>query len=124
MQNYHQNNCGCRQTTDYGRYSSTQYVSRPQATPCCDREDSLDGMPLAMAYVPWQIWQRIYEAEKGFCRGTNALAYFHEYSKLRNQALKEYAKYYGPLTIDTTMTSCTDRWNWINEPWPWQEGGC
>ena len=49
---------------------STQYVSRPQATPCCDREDSLDGMPLAMAYVPWQIWQRIYEAEKGFCRGT------------------------------------------------------
>lgn len=70
MQNYHQNNCGCRQTTDYGRYSSTQYVSRPQATPCCDREDSLDGMPLAMAYVPWQIWQRIYETEKGFCRGT------------------------------------------------------
>ena len=66
MQNYHQNNCGCRQTTDYGRYSSTQYVSRPQATPCCDREDSLDGMPLAMAYVPWQIWQRIYEAEKDF----------------------------------------------------------
>lgn len=54
----------------------------------------------------------------------NALSYFHEYSKLRNQALKEYAKYYGPLTIDTTMTSCTDRWNWINEPWPWQEGGC
>ena len=65
MQNYHQNNCGCRQTTDYGRYSSTQYVSRPQATPCCDREDSLDGMPLAMAYVPWQIWQRIYEHLRG-----------------------------------------------------------
>ena len=53
-----------------------------------------------------------------------ALAYFHEYSKLRNHALKEYSKYYGPLTIDTTMESCTDRWNWINEPWPWQEGGC
>ena len=34
---------------------------------------------------------------------TNALAYFHEYSKLRNQALKEYSKYYGPLTIDTAM---------------------
>lgn len=53
-----------------------------------------------------------------------ALAYFEEYSKLRNQALDEYAKYYGPLTIDTTVTSCTDRWNWIHEPWPWQEGGC
>ena len=54
----------------------------------------------------------------------DALAYFHEYSKLRNEAMQEYAKYYGPLTIDTTMESCTDRWNWINEPWPWQEGGC
>ena len=54
----------------------------------------------------------------------NALAYFQEYSRMRNEALKEYAKYYGPLTIDTTAESCTDRWNWINEPWPWQEGGC
>lgn len=54
----------------------------------------------------------------------NALAYFQEYSRKRNQALREYAKYYGPLTIDTTVTSCMDRWNWINEPWPWQEGGC
>lgn len=53
-----------------------------------------------------------------------ALAYFHEYSNLRNQALEEYAKYYGPLTIDTTKESCADRWSWINEPWPWQEGGC
>lgn len=53
-----------------------------------------------------------------------ALAYFQEYNKLRNQALREYSKYYGPLTIDTTMESCTDRWNWINEPWPWQEGVC
>lgn len=54
----------------------------------------------------------------------NALAFFQECSKARNQALREYAKYYGPLTIDTTVASCTDRWNWINEPWPWQEGGC
>ena len=53
-----------------------------------------------------------------------ALEYFHEYNKIRNQAMREYAKYYGPLTIDTTVASCTDRWNWINEPWPWQEGWC
>ena len=53
-----------------------------------------------------------------------ALAYFQEYSRMRNEALKEYAKYYGPLTIDTAAESCADRWNWINEPWPWQEGGC
>lgn len=53
-----------------------------------------------------------------------ALSYFYEANKMRNQALREYSTYYGPLTIDTAMSSCTDRWNWINEPWPWQEGGC
>ena len=53
-----------------------------------------------------------------------ALSYFHEMSRKRNQALKEYAAAYGPLTIDTAEASCADRWNWVNEPWPWQEGGC
>ena len=41
----------------------------------------------------------------------------------RVQALKEYAKYYGPLTLDTATTQM-DYWKWINDPWPWQEGGC
>ena len=54
----------------------------------------------------------------------DALEFFEKYQKERNCALKEYAKYYGPLTIDTVNASATDRWNWINEPWPWQEGGC
>ena len=53
----------------------------------------------------------------------NALAYFEEYKCLRNKALKEYAKYYGPLTIDTADTPA-DCWKWVCEPWPWQMGGC
>ena len=53
-----------------------------------------------------------------------AIAYFREMSRKRNQALNEYATAYGPLTVDTAEASCTDRWNWVNEPWPWQEGGC
>lgn len=52
-----------------------------------------------------------------------ALAYFDEYVELRNKALKEYAKYYGPLTVDTVCKS-SQYWNWVNEPWPWQKGGC
>lgn len=46
--------------------------ARPADMPvCCDgKYDELSGMPLAMAYVPWQEWQNIYEAEKGFHRGT------------------------------------------------------
>ncbi|CUX33918.1 spore coat protein CotJB [Clostridium sp. C105KSO13] len=54
----------------------------------------------------------------------DALAYFREYSRMRNDALKEYAARFGPLTVDTAVYSCTDKWNWIDDPWPWQEGGC
>ena len=51
-----------------------------------------------------------------------ALAYFRHYSKLRNQALKEYAEAYGPLTIDTNA-NCSQTWEWVENPWPWQAGG-
>ena len=35
-----------------------------------------------------------------------ALAYFKEYSQKRNKALKEYARIYGPLTVDTADETC------------------
>ena len=176
MQNYHPNNCSCRQTPEYGRYSSTQYVSRRRQlhavtektvwTACHLRWLTFHGRPGSVFTMPkkdfagerslknstnhFMGWEVVIDDKQCtlpqdlLCLinrvsfavddvrlfldthpcDANALAYFHEYSKLRNQALKEYAKYYGPLTVDTTMTSCTDRWNWINEPWPWQEGGC
>lgn len=54
----------------------------------------------------------------------DALAYFREFSRMRNEALKEYAANFGPLTVDTAVYSCADVWNWTDEPWPWQEGGC
>ena len=42
-----------------------------------------------------------------------ALEYFQKYKEKRIEALKEY-----------TVSENSDCWNWINEPWPWQEGGC
>lgn len=54
---------------------------------------------------------------------TDALEYFEEFKKQRVQALKEYAKYYGPLNMDTACTPA-ERWTWTSSPWPWQEGGC
>ena len=47
-----------------------------------------------------------------------------KYMQVYDEALKEYANLYGPLTVDTAAHNCTERWRWINEPWPWQEGGC
>ena len=37
----------------------------PESMQCC-----IDGMPLAMAYVPRQKWQNIYENSKAVMRGT------------------------------------------------------
>lgn len=47
-------------------YSSCQ----EEDTPKCCMHDPLAGMPVAMAYVPWQEWKNIYPAEKALCRGT------------------------------------------------------
>ena len=52
-----------------------------------------------------------------------ALDYFQKYKEKRIEALKEYAEVYGPLTVDTVSENSVC-WNLINEPWPWQEGGC
>ena len=68
MQNYRNN------AMPYNNYRQSQ-------TPCCanavhtgdscmmDR-DTYKNKSLAMAYVPWQTWRDIYDAEKGFHCGT------------------------------------------------------
>lgn len=46
------------------------YQTRPtgcrSSVPPCGQ----DMQVLAMAYVPWQTWQSLYDAEKGFSCGT------------------------------------------------------
>ena len=53
-----------------------------------------------------------------------ALAYFHKYNHLRNEAMKEYAKRFGPLTISTADDCSSKCWEWMNQPWPWEGGVC
>lgn len=64
-----------RRTNNYGRSSSSQTppCSSVPVAPCCEKRteyDALSDLPLAMAYVPWQEWRSLYEAEKGFRCGT------------------------------------------------------
>lgn len=53
---------------------------------------------------------------------TEALEYFYHYQDIRNQALKEYAICYGPLTLDSD-TKRSD-WDWALQPFPWEGGHC
>lgn len=53
-----------------------------------------------------------------------ALCYFHKYNQLRNRALAEYEKEYGPLVIASADDSCRQSWEWMSQPWPWEGGMC
>ena len=55
---------------------------------------------------------------------SQALAYFHEHNTLRQEALKEYSRRFGPLTIDTSCENASNRWEWIHGKWPWEGGNC
>ncbi len=52
------------------RNSTMQYGTYRQLSEPIVKKYELHDMPLAMAYVPWQKWKNLYEAEKGFCSGT------------------------------------------------------
>jgi len=79
MQNYNY------RSNDYMRRSQCHRPATPaptrierEYTACCEEDhpthtcshDSLNNLPIAMAYVPWQEWKKIYAAEKALCRGT------------------------------------------------------
>jgi spore coat protein JB len=53
-----------------------------------------------------------------------AMEFYKENVKKRNKALREYAKHYGPLTIDTADDAQSNSWEWISQPWPWEGGNC
>lgn len=49
-----------------------------------------------------------------------ALAHCNKHLAMRKHALKEYARLYGPLTIDTANDAASESWEWVNTPWPWE----
>jgi spore coat protein JB len=50
-----------------------------------------------------------------------ALDYWRKIEKVRNEAVDEYTKCYGP--INSYDVNVKNKWTWIDEPWPW-EGRC
>jgi len=48
----------------------------------------------------------------------NALDLFKKYTELRNAAYEAYINKYGPITADQASTN--ERFNWVDDPWPWE----
>ena len=57
----------------------------------------------------------------------DALAFFREKLKMRQEALETYSRNFGPLTIDTANDNMSRSFEWVQQPWPWEssrKGGC
>ena len=46
---------------------------------------------------------------------------YNEYSKILDSLKNKYINTYGPLC--TSNINSTEKWTWINNPWPWDKGG-
>ncbi len=52
---------------------------------------------------------------------TSILKKYTEYSKELKSLKTKYENLYGPLCSFDVRD--TDKWTWINNPWPWDKGG-
>jgi len=48
-----------------------------------------------------------------------ALEYYKKYMEMERESRAEYVKKYGP--VSRTEYDGGPRWNWIDNPWPWEE---
>ena len=65
--------CGCmkpeeKKDCDCGCTVESMYREVKKNGVCC--EEDMPGKALAMAYVPWQSWRKLYEVCEGFSTGT------------------------------------------------------
>lgn len=47
-----------------------------------------------------------------------ALEYYHKLRALRQEAVTNYEKQFGPLMQDGNNSTCS--WDWTKTPWPWE----
>jgi len=48
-----------------------------------------------------------------------ALYLHNKYANTLNKLTTKYESMYGPLSIECPCNS----WRWLDNPWPWEEGG-
>lgn len=99
--------------------------ARPASMPACDHKNVPDKECLMkeISECSFAVNDMLLYLDTHPC-DTAALAYFQEHKKRRVAALKEYAKYYGPLTIDTADDEASRSFAWAEMPWPWEGGDC
>ena len=67
MNDYGMNNYGMN---NYGMKMGLNEFVGMEKHEKCEKIDSLEHMPIGMAYVPWQQWRCLYEPKDALKRGT------------------------------------------------------
>lgn len=49
-----------------------------------------------------------------------AMAYYQKQKGIYEEAMEQYSKQYGPLTITNIDNNYADCWEWMMQPWPWE----
>lgn len=47
-----------------------------------------------------------------------ALDYYNKFRALRDETFEQYTRTCGP--ISAMQADVTDRWTWVDTPWPWE----
>lgn len=88
------------------QYSSFESMTQIQLMNCINEVSfALDDLLLYLDTHPYD---------------NNALQYADQFIHQRNAAVAVYSRKFAPLTIDSAEVSQTSSWNWILQPWPWE----
>lgn len=111
----HNANRGCyerKHMVNYDCYEN-QYTANYD---CEERERTLN---LVRAYSFAAYDASLYLDAYPTCK--RALAYYHKYRKLHEEARKAFECRFGPLTHDGETN--LDKWTWVEGLWPWEMEG-
>lgn len=96
------------------KHSVTMRTAPPRSVGQMSREELLEWIGLTkFACVDANLYLDTHPDD------VDAIRYFQEYNRLYMEAMNEYARVYGPLTVSHAQHSGT-WWEWVDQPWPWQ----
>ena len=115
-QNYGKQGCGNQNcgSPNYGRAGMSCTQPQPRAGAGASQQQLMKQVMLyGFACVDASLYLDTHPDD------AEALAYFKEHDRIYREAVEEYSRNYGPLTLSHAH-HCGSYWNWVNQPWPWQ----
>lgn len=93
------------------RMQMKQYTNgRHKSVSCMEQLDLLRALDFAIQETVLYL--------DAYPKCTEALNYYHQLIKERQQVCDHYEKNCGPLTIYGNVSNTS--WDWISDPWPWE----